>query len=333
MAQEMAPTATADCDVLMRLFLNADGLTPAVRQLMIEGLPHAIRVNNGKPHVLQSRFITIVADMLREMSRDTDQKLGAHKTQLELLEKHVEEGTAANDAAMKAMEDATRQTQELATQLKEREEATQLTQLEHEQALREKALVDERQAELEMSKADATSTLDGPFQLLVEGQSDEPGHIKTALETIKGLLKRIGTEPALVAAAGSALGNKPAARGEFDVFTIECVKQTLEMEVSKISALIADHQAKYESVTAEQLGLWALLDHERARQAAAQASHAEMELHLATAQSLHTSTQQELTARSNAVSQKVCEHVVVDQMAKELGCAHEAVVRLAAFCY
>merc|ERR1740123_56733 len=109
---------------------------------MIEGLPHAIRVNNGKPHALQSQFITIVADMLREMSRDTDQKLGAYKTQLELLEKHVEEATAANDAAMKAMEDATRQTQELATQLKEREEATQLTQLEHEQALREKAFVD-----------------------------------------------------------------------------------------------------------------------------------------------------------------------------------------------
>jgi len=333
MAQAMAPTATTDCDLLMRVFLNADWLAPAASKVMIEGLPHAIQVNRGKPHPFQSRFISIVADMLGELSRDTEQKQGSHKTQLELLEKQVEESRAAHTAAMKAKEDATRQAHEMATQLKEWAEATQLTQAEHQQALHEKTKVDKRQTELESSKEYATSTLDGPFRLLLEGQHDEVAPIKTALEDVKTFLRGMGTEPALVAAAVRALGNKPADRGEFDSFTVSCVKDAFETEVSKINTLIADHQSKYESVTAEQLGLWALLDHERARNTAAQASLAEMELSLKAALDLCTSSQQEITARSENFSQKICEKVIVDNVVKELVSANEAVARLAAFSY
>jgi len=332
MAQAMAPTATTDCDILMRVFLNANGLAPAARQLVVEGLPHAIRVNHGKPHVFQSRFIAIVADMLSELSRDTEQKQGTHKATLELLEKQVEEVQAEYAAAKKAMEDATLQAQEMAEQLKDCEEATKSTQVEHEQILQEKNLVDEHQNELETLKVALTSTLEGPFLLLMEGQYDA-GHIEIALEAVGTLLKKIGTEPALVAAAAKALGNKPAARGEFDLLTLSCVKQTLETEMNKIDTLIADHQPKCHSVTAEQLGLWALLDHERARKTEAQASLAKMELSLKSAQDVCTNAQKECTARSEAVSHKLCEHVIMDNMAKELVWAREAVARLAAFCY
>merc|ERR1711933_79986 len=158
------------------------------------------------------------------------------------------------------------------------------------------------------------------------------GHIE-ALQAVKTFLKNIHTEPALVAAAAKALANKPDARGEFDLFTLSSVKETLETEMNNINTLISEHQPRYESVTAEQLGLWALLDHERDRKAKAQASLAEMELSLKSAQEVCTSAQKEFAARSEAVSEKVCEHVVVDNMAKELVSAREAAARLAAFCY
>jgi len=333
MAQPMAPTAETDCDVLMKLFLNADGLTPADRQMMIQGLPHAIRVKDGKPHDFQSRFIAIVTDMLNSLSRDTEQKQGDVNANLEMFQKQVEEGKAAHAAATKVMEDATLQAQEMAAKVKDCEEAAKLTQFEHEQVLQEKIQVDERHNALETMKAEGTSTLEGPFQLLLEGQCDDSGHVESALEAVQTFLNKIGTEAALVAAAARALANKPAARGEFDLFTLSSVKQTVETEMSKVNALIADHQSKYDSVTAEQLGLWALLDHEREQKTAAQASLTKAELSLQSAQDLCTSTQKEYTARSEAVSRLLCQQVVVDNMAKELVSAHEAAARLAAFCY
>jgi len=332
MAQAMAPTATTDCEILMRLFLNAEGLAPSAKQVMIEGLPHAIRVNDGKPHPFQSQFIGIVTDLLNELSRDTEPKLRAHTNSLEVLEKQVEEGKAAYDAAMMAMEDVNRQTQEMSAHLKECEEAIKVTQVEHEQSLLEKNEVDETKNALEISKAKATSILEGPFQLLLEGQCGEAGH-KEALNAVKVFLKNLRTEPALIAAAAKALANKPADRGEFDLFTLASVKQTIETEIDKNNTLISDRESRYESVTAEQLGLWALLDHERDRKTKAQASLAEMELSLKSAQDLCTSAHKELAARSEAVSQKLCERVLVDNMAKDLVSAREAVARLAAFCY
>jgi len=332
MAQAMAPTATTDCDILMRVFLHADGVAPAARQLVVEGLPHALRVNHGEPHAFQSQFIAIVADMLSELSRDTEQKQGTHKATLELLEKQVEEVKAAYAAAKKAMGDATLQAQEMAEQLKDCEEATKLTQVEHEQVLQEKNLVDEHQNELETLKVALTSTFEGPFQLLMDGQCDA-GHIEIALEAVGTLLKKIGTEPALVAAAAKALGNKPAARGEFDLLTLSCVKQILETEMNKIDTLIADHQPKWHSVMAEQLGLWALLDHERARAQDVCTSARTVELSLKSAQDVCTSAQKESLARSEAVSHKLCEQVIMDNMARELVSARETVARLAAFCY
>jgi hypothetical protein len=318
--------------MLMRVFLNADGLNRETRQMVIDGLPPAIRASSGKLHPFQSQYLAIVNEMLVELSQDAERRQHEHKGKLDLLKNQVEERMAANEAAVKKIEDAKRLVQEKTSELKECEKTTQEIEKEHEQMLDIRTKEEERRAELDTCKAEVTSILEGPFQLLLEGECEgEP--LAMAVKAVDAFLKRIGTEPALVAAAVRALAVKPDSRRDFDVLTISHVKQTLETQLNKVNTLIDDYQPKYRSVAAEQLGLWALLDEEKSILAAAKAALVDAEVSLMTAQELCSSAGKEVKARSDAVSQQLCEQVIVDDLVKEIAGAHGAAARLAAFDY
>mmetsp|Transcript_103652 Transcript_103652/g.200851 ORF Transcript_103652/g.200851 Transcript_103652/m.200851 type:complete len:366 (+) Transcript_103652:47-1144(+) len=326
---QMVATAAADCETLMRVFLNADGLTRAARQMMIDGLPPATRVGTDKLHPLQGQFLAIAKETLDELKQDAERRQSEHEGKSESLTKQSEECKAAREAATTKVEEAKVLVQEKTKELKECEKVTDEIEKEHEEVLKQKVEEDERRAELDTSKAAVTSILEGPFQLLLEGKCDEDKSI-TSLEVF---LKQIHAEPTLIAAAVRALVVKPDSRREFDVLTISCVKQALETQLNKVNAMIDDHQFKHRSVTAEQLGLWALLDQEKARVAAARASLVDVEISLMTAQELCNNAEKEVKAKSDAASQQLCEKVIVDDMIREIAGAHEAAARLAAFNY
>lgn len=318
--------------MLMRVFLNADGLTRAARQMVIDGLPHATRASGGELHPLQGQFLAIVNDMLVKLSQDADRRQGEHKSKLDLLKNQVEEGTAANEAAVKKVEDAKRLVQEKTNEMKECEKTTQEIAKEHEAMLGMKCQEEERRAELDTNKAEVTSILEGPFQSLIEGECEgEP--LALAVKAVVAFLNRIGTEPALVAAAVRALAVKSDSRRDFDALTFSHVKQTLETQLKKVNTLIDDHQPQYRSVAAEQLGLWALLDEEKAGLAAAKAALVDAEVGLMTAQELCSSAAKEVKAKSDAVSQQLCEQVILEDMVTEIAGANGAAARLAAFNY
>jgi len=308
-------------------------LTPAARQMMIDGLPFATRESNGKLHPFQSQFLAIVNDTLVELKQDAERRQGEHKNKLELLEKQVEESRAAREEAMKNVENTTQLVQEKASELKECEQISQEIEKEHEQMLKIKNEEDERRAELDTSKVEVTSILEGPFHLLLEGKCGEGEPITVAVKAVDTFLRHIGTEPALVAAAVRALAVTPASRRDFDALTISCVKQTLETRLNEANTLLDDHQSKYRSVAAEQLGLWALLDQEKSHVAAARAVLVDAEVSLVKAQDLWSSAGKEVKAKSDAVSQQLCERVILDDMVKEIAGATEAAARLAAFNY
>jgi len=169
--------------------------------------------------------------------------------------------------------------------------------------------------------------------LLLAGKCEEEEPIAAAVKAVDTFLRRVETEPALVAAAVRALEVKPDSRRDFDALTISCVKQTLETQLNKVNTLIDDHQPKYRSVAAEQLGLWALLDEEKGRVAAARGVLVDMEVSLTTAKQLYSNAGKEVKAKSDAINQQLCEQVILDDMVREIAGAHAAVARLADFNY
>jgi len=331
--EDMVATASGDCEMLMRVFLNADGLTHAARQMVINGLPPATRVSGGKLHPFQSQFLTIVKDTLVDLTRDAERRQVEHEDKLELLKKQMEEGTVAREAVGKDVEKATQLVQEKTNALIEIEKLTREIEYEHEQLLKSKIEEDERRTELDTSKGEVTSILEGPFQLLLQGECGEAKDITAAVGAVETFLKRIGTEPTLVAAAVRALAVKPDSRRDFDALTISCIKQTLETQLNKVSTLIDDHHSKHRSVAAEQLGLWALLDEEKSRVTAARAELVDVEVVQSTAKTLCSNAEKEMKARKDAINQQLCEKVIVDDMVREIAGAHAAVARLADFNY
>jgi len=332
-AQVMAPTAAIDCETVMRVFLNSDTLPKPARQMMIDGLPPATRASGGTLHPFQSQFLASVKDTLVEVNEDAARRQGEHKDKFELMQKEVDVAKAAHEAAEKKVVDATQLMQAKKSELQELEKTTAEIEKEHEVMLKVKTEEDERRAELDISKAEVTSILEGPFQGLLEGTCDEGEPVAKAVEDVEAFMKKIQAEPVLIAAAVRALAVKPDSRGEFDSLTIPCVKQALDTHLDKVNTLIDEHHSKHRSVSAEQLGLWALLDQEKYRVSGARGALVDAEIGLTSAQDECSNACKEVTAKSDAVSMQRVTLVVLDDLVKEIISAQEAVARLAVLDY
>lgn len=325
--------ALKDAEIVMKVLIDDECLPPGARQMLVEGLPHAIKVHSEKRHLFQEQFIFVLREALLDISKAAEARQAESRAAVENSKKYVEEGATGHQEAISAYEAAAALVTEKMQEHAKCEAAAHVTRQEHEQLLLAKNNVDERQSELYTLKAEVSSILDGNLHMLLDAGCDNESVLDSTLDAVQQYLKNIDAEPALIAAATRALRCKPESRHAFDKLTVSSVLEVLNAEASRIDALIMQHQPEQDDVTAEQLGLWALCDRESDQEKAASAALADAEMNKKTAAALRDGYLADISVRESAVSKRLCEQVIAEEKFKQVSNALEAVERLVAFSY
>lgn len=328
----MAYTAQADVDAVVRLLLESD-LQPATRQMLVDGLPHAISSKSGQRHALQEQFVTLARATLQELQRGAAEKRGALREAIEAAEVHAEEGKTAEEAAGKGEEAAEAAVREKSERHAERQAALAYTrkQLKEAEAARDRTLKAWNQ--LEGQKSEVSFLIEGPLRMLREGGWEDEESRDSACDSVLQCLAQATAEPSLLAAAKAALACRPEKRTEFDLMTVTCVTEVLQEKANGLEQQMQANKLEKDDVVAEALGLMALASREGEEESSA---HTDLLLARAAVQE-SIATRKEATAelktRNQAVSQKLASQVLEEERAKLIDATLEAAERLVAFAY
>lgn len=329
----MAGSAVKDAETAMKALIDDDCLPAAARQMLLEGLPHAVKVPGDKRHSFQEQFVLVFREALLEISKAAKVSRAASEAAVEASKAKVEEALTAHREAISGYEAAESVVTERIREHAACSAAANLTRFEHERVLRIQTKADERHGELHTLKAEVSSILEGNLRTVLDVGSEDESVLDSTVDAVQQYLRKLGAEPALVAAAMGALRCKPESRQAFDKLTASSLEEVLRAEASRIDVLLMQHQPEQEQVSAEQVGLWALLDRESQREQAASLALADAELSKKLAAAARDGTLADISVKEAEVSQRLCEQVLAEERVKELGHALEAVERLVAFSY
>jgi len=130
---------------------------------------------------------------------------------------------------------------------------------------------------------------EGALRMLVSGGWDDEETKAESAEAVESLLVEVKADKVLVAAAVSALGQKPGNRAKYDSMVVDEVRRVLRTHLSDLDSKLQATEAEEVDKQAEILGLWAIADCARDSSCTAAAT-------LATAQEKQALAEMELKA-------------------------------------
>ncbi|CAK0790905.1 unnamed protein product [Prorocentrum cordatum] len=254
--------AASSLDTVSKALLELEGYPYASRQMMVDGLPLALRGGAGRDYC-QAQFIALVRDALRDAQSAALEEKAAH-------ERSIGEERAAAEANEALLGKAASAAEERARVLAEKEELCRQAEQRLDQAQRDYEQMEgsagRRQSleHLEHSlweQREVRSLLDR-VAALEEGRWDEDaiGQV-LAVEAVVGRLADIvGAGEALAAAARPALRAKREERVQWDNVVLEHVRRALQARSLSVDQQVSAARTGKDHVDAEHLGLWALAD-------------------------------------------------------------------------
>jgi hypothetical protein len=254
---------------------------PITTKMFLHALPH---IFGGERHEFQIRLASMLREVLKQAREQQAGKQASTTTSLEettaILEKLQQEKSEADAEAEKAKTIV----EEKTTVLTEKQRIAVSEAQRHEETLIENDFVKKHYAELEASKNEIDSVVNGSLSMLVSGSWDSEEARDDYLKPVMDYLQQIGCDKVLLAALPKALGCNPEKRGDFARFSVDETVNCLNEKVASITKLLEEGAVKFEEANAENLGAWAIAEVARdAENAALDAKNtAEGQLHQAT---------------------------------------------------
>jgi len=269
---------SADCDRIVRALVEFEAYPAEVRQMLIEGLPHAVQAiqpglrDEGDPpelHSHQVRLLGIVRDALGEarghtasMEAASAARVVAAEAELSACRASCASATAAEIAAQAQFESAEARERNLDNEVEHA-----MAQLSAAEARVQGA--GDQVAVLQSRRSIAVVLQDGPLKALLQGIWQDDGEGDAAVSAVLPYLREENADEALLAAAPASLRKRPNQRSAFDSLTVQSVKEFVAAQISAIESELA---AGIESMAdADRLAAAAMLRATRVR-AANQAS-------------------------------------------------------------
>lgn len=240
-------------------------LTAQLTELLPD-VEFAQNLSNEKVEQLRSRLISMESEALQKQASFDGQIADAQKFvaqhEEELAEALAEEKAQAAITAGKAEELAEAQVQ------------SYTAQSEHDKAERSGRSEREAGESLKQAKEQHDRVSQGPLQKFLEGAAfrSEKAEAK-AVQDIQEHLQAIRAEKTLVAAVEGALLMVPESRSDFDIVTIDAIKEVMLKNYEEINEQLQERAAAEREDSAEMLGLWALVDVTQEKEKSALEAH------------------------------------------------------------
>jgi len=148
------------------------------------------------------------------------------------------------------------------------------------------------------------------------------------VSAVKDFLEGVSAEKTLVAAFPSALRLRPEQRRPFDKIIEQGVIDVVTSELKKLEGIVASGVEHEEHVSAEALGLWAILDLSKSSASSTELELAEACEGLKDASHKHLSAQEAVKTQSEVVAQRECDEEIQQKKIINFDNALETLERL-----
>jgi len=230
---------------------------PATAKMFLQALPH---IFGGDRHDFQVRVANMLRETLKQARAKQTGKQVSEASSLEetnaTMEKLQQEKSEAKAEAANAKTIA----EEKAAMLSEKEQNTATATQRHEETVQGNESVAKEHKELEESKGEIDSLVNGYLSMLVSGSWDTEEARDDFVKPVMDYLQDMGCDKVLLAALPKALGCIPEKRGEFAKVSVDEAAKRLNDKAASIASSLEESKVKFEEAKAEDLGAWAIAD-------------------------------------------------------------------------
>jgi hypothetical protein len=276
-----------------------------VSDVLAAGLPHALGAGAGQRHAYQEAVLDMAVEALRsgrhnaeEAKNEATAALEAERLKLQECTAHVDVVGSEQAAAEKTLADK-QAAHDSAVKAVEADQVN-LTQAEVVKGMIVKGMGERR------SKRDrAASILDGTLSVLRGGGWGDAETCEDCISVVKEFLEGFSAESTLIAAFPGALRLQPEQRRPFDTMIEQAVIDVVTAELKKLEGEVNTGIAEEEHVSAEALGLWAILDIAKSTAADTERELAEASECLKEASSILSGAHEAVKTQNNLVARRV----------------------------
>jgi len=251
----MAMTKSADLSLVLK---SLDGM-----HMLVAALPHAAEGEPAERHSFQTEVFAMAKDALSRWQTSAAEEIvitiashAEEEIKVNTLKEQARMIIAAEEEAVadvKAKTDALAAARsEIALASKQHSDVEVLKK-------QESTLFSQRKE----SRDSAVFISESMLNMLKSGGWEDSETQDEAIEAVMTFLTRIDAEPAMVAAVPGCFKLKPEARGEFDGVVEEGISTAIASHIERLTDDVAKSSRALDLVTAETLGLWAILDLDR----------------------------------------------------------------------
>jgi len=293
-------------------------------QMFLKALPHLF---GGEKHKFQVKLIEMLRDTLKRARATHAENQAAMVKSVSEIEallgtKRQEEQEAEN------REKEARETVEAkAAILSEKKQATKAEEALLAEAQKTKDSVEQDRRWYESSKAEVDSILTGSMQVLVQG-GVEGEEANDFVRAVCEYLQSMGVDKVLLASLPKALGCSLDNRGSFSKLAIDTAHQQLVKRSSELQQKLEEGAEKFEQVSAERLGAWAIADVARDTEREATEAKANAEAVLSNAVSEVKVAKDKVVETELDLNRILSEQTLVESKVQDIDSAMAEIVRL-----
>jgi len=299
------------------------------KNMLLEGLPHALSRVGGVPHAHQVRFLSIVHDALVDARRYAQDRLTACEGRVDSAQAELCEREHARDDCVEALKDARADAAEKKLSLGMAERAEADDEEEHRNAKRKRQDLAEELSSLQQQREELVVGLGGPLQLLTDGTWQDEKARDSAVMTVLVYLGKMKAENTLFAASPHALNKYPKNRGAFDLAVVDAITGIMNEKVELLDGRLNEIRSNLlgqADVTA--LTTLAMLDLDRAKTADQRAALADSEASVESAVAACGIAESRLSEQFAEVAARKSEQVPASEKVQQLDETLELVSRL-----
>jgi len=206
--------------------------------------------------------------------------------------------------------------------------AVQVAQEKHLDAEAAKENVVNEMAKQRSERDKTASILDGTLSMLRDGGWGDAEDCEDYVSAVKDFLEGVSAEKTLIAAFPPALRLRPEQRRPFDKFIEQGVIDVVTAELKKLEGIVASGAEHEEHVTAEALGLWAILDLAKAAKSKTELDLTEACDGLKDASRKHSNALEAVEKQNEVVAEREVDEEVLRKKIEKFDIALETLERL-----
>jgi len=236
---EVLQDIKAFCDQIAEDEFHVAG-PPAIREMLVKGIPHALETPSGERHPAQEEVIKMMREVLETEEQRLQGCLATAQEAMDGLSAEKSNLEAAVERAEAALQEKSQDVQDKENSFTTAEEVLKNSKTNLEAATQNWKDAEAAERQCVSEKEFLVETLRASFDPLIAGTVENAKEQQQHLSKVIALFQQLGADVSLVGGLRSALGKKSEDRGDFDNIVVHELGEVHKKYVASLDERITN---------------------------------------------------------------------------------------------